>query len=156
MSLQIQKVHLSETIECVVLNLNSRQYKFSDNETTLDKAVIIGIAVHTEALSKSFSGRTVMPNAEMKKGYLTLSTPDTKYPICRLPLETFFNNQNFVLFTEPLLIDIRKSFIDFPNSSALALPGDGLGFSVPISIFYQPFNDQNQKVGEMGTVEDKY
>lgn len=156
MSFQIQKIQLSQTVEVVVANINSRQYKFSDNETTLDQAILIGISVNTEALAKTFSGRTVMPNAEMKKGYLTLSTPDSKYPIQRLPLETFFNNQNFVLFTEPLLIDFRKSFIDFPNSAALALPADNLGFGIPITIFYKIFDANSQKVGAMGTVEDNY
>jgi len=152
-SLQVQKIALSETVEVVVNNPNSRQYKFSDNETTLDQVIVTGISINTDALVRTFSGRTVMANAEMKKGYLTLSTPQSKYPIKRLPLETFFNNQNFILFFEDKLVDFRKSFIDFPNSGALVMPGDGLGFAVPITIYYKTKDGQPiSAVGEMGEV----
>ncbi|HRD42195.1 MAG TPA: hypothetical protein PLN30_00515, partial [Ferruginibacter sp.] len=64
MSLQVQKIALSETVEVVVNNPNSRQYKFSDNETTLDQVIVTGISINTDALVRTFSGRTVMANAE--------------------------------------------------------------------------------------------
>ncbi|MBC7535099.1 MAG: hypothetical protein H7258_05340 [Ferruginibacter sp.] len=155
MSFQVQKIRKSETVEVVVANINSRVYKFSDNETTLDKVVLQAIAINTEALGKSFSGRTIMSNAEMKKGYLTLATPDTKTPIKRIPLETFFNNQNFITYFEDVLIDLRKSTVDFPNSAALVLPADGQGFSIPITIFYRDMK-ANEKIGDMGEVLSDY
>jgi hypothetical protein len=155
MSFQVNKIARSETVEVIIANVNSRQYKFSDNETTLDKVVLQGIAINTDALSKSFSGRTVMPTAEVKKGYLTLSTPDTKTPIKRIPLEIFFQNTSFVTYFEDMLIDLRKSTIDFPNSSALILPVDGLGYSIPITIIYRPLKDSD-RIGDMGEVLNDY
>ncbi|HRD42196.1 MAG TPA: hypothetical protein PLN30_00520, partial [Ferruginibacter sp.] len=63
------------------------------------------------------------------------------------------NNQNFILFFEDKLVDFRKSFIDFPNSGALVMPGDGLGFAVPITIYYKTKDGQPiSAVGEMGEV----
>src|SRR5438093_13287373 len=107
MTQQIRQIKYSETVEVSVGNINSRQYKFFANETTLDKAIVIGVSLHTAALVKSFSGKDIISDANLKKGFLTLSTPDNEYPIKRLPLETFFNNQNFVLFIDPTLIDLR-------------------------------------------------
>lgn len=139
MSLQVREIKKSETIEVIIRNIQSRQYKFSDNETTLDLVVLHGIAVHTDAPAKSFTGVTIMPLASIKKGYLTLSNPQNEQPFKRLPLETLLQNQNFILFLEPVLIDIRKSFVDFPDSAALVLP-DALGYSVMFSVFYEKYD----------------
>ncbi|MBC7509668.1 MAG: hypothetical protein H7320_13110 [Ferruginibacter sp.] len=155
MSFQVQKIRRSETVEIVINNVNSRQYKFSDNETTLDTVVLQGIAVHTEALVKSFSGKTILPTAEIKKGFLTLSTPQSATPFKRYPLESFFQNSSFITFFEDTVIDFRKSYIDFPNSAALVLPVDGLGFAVVTTILYKPL-EASQKVGVMGDVLNDY
>lgn len=137
---QIKEINLSETIEVVILNKEARQYRFSDNETTLDKIVLHGISVHNDELVKTYTGKTVLAVAQMKKGYLTLSNEKNDQPIKRLPLQTFLSNTNFITFFKPRVIDIRKCFMDFPDSAALVMPVDGLGFSVPITIYYEKFD----------------
>lgn len=138
MSFQLQKIPQSETIEVLIRNIASRQYKFSDNETTLDLVVMHGIAVHTDALAKSFTNNTIMPLADIKKGFLTLSNPKNEQPIKRLPLETLLQNSNFITYMEPRVVDIRKSFVDFPQSDTLALVGGSL--SVCFTIVYEKYD----------------
>ena len=138
MSFQIMKIPQVETIEVLIRNVTSRQYKFSDNETTLDLVVLHGIAVHTDAIAKSFTGATIMPLADIKKGFITLSNPKNEQPIKRLPLETLLQNQNFITYLEPRIIDIRKSFVDFPSSDTLVLVGGSL--SVMFSVVYEKYD----------------
>ena len=61
----LPKIDRSETIEITILNINSKQYKFGDVDTTLNKVVLHGISLHTDALTKSYSGKTVLPTAAM-------------------------------------------------------------------------------------------
>lgn len=137
MSFQIMKIPQSETIEVIIRNAQSRQYKFSDNETSLDTVVLHGIAVHTDSLLKSFTGYTMLPLADIKKGYLTLSNPKNEQPIKRMPLEALLTNQNFFTFVEPRVIDIRKSFVDFPTSDTFAV---GAGVSVVFTLIYEKYD----------------
>ncbi len=140
MSFPIQKIDRSETIEITILNKESRQYKFGDVDTTLNKVVLHGIALHSDALIKSFTGKTVLPTASMKKGFLTLANAQNEQPVKRLPLEMLLNNETAVTWFEPKLIEIGKCFVDLPDSSALVLPGDNLGFAIPFTLMYTVYD----------------
>lgn len=137
----------SETIEVAILNSASREYKFGDNHTQLQDVVIEGFAVHTAAIGKSSQGRTLLPDADLKKGLLTLASKTGKLINKDLPLETFLNNDNYVSFVRPFIIDMAKSLITLPDSAALVLPaGPPAGYGIMITIFYRPFDASKDKV----------
>ena len=96
MSHIIDEIAYSETIEVPILNSTAREYKFSDNESALQKVVCMGIKVHTDELGKGKSGRTILPLAAIKKGLLTLSTSKNKLIIKELPVETLLNNDRSI------------------------------------------------------------
>jgi hypothetical protein len=120
--LQIERLSYTETLEVVITNINARQYKFSDNEKTIDKAIVTGIAVSTEALGKSFNNNDLLSNVELKKCFLNLATPKNELPFKNLPLELLMNNNNIFTFIKPTEIDLRKSFVEIPNCQNLGLP----------------------------------
>ena len=126
-------VKRSETVKVLINNVNTRQYKFSDNETTLVGRKFKGIIVHTAALTKSFDGDDLVTDAIAKKAYVTLSDRDNNQMIKRLPLEVFFNS-NGVIFIEldNLEIDLRKSFIDLQDTT-----GATAGMAFVFTFFYE-------------------
>ena len=119
MGLQKFPFRRSETIEVVVTNINVAQFRFSDNETTLQDVKIFGIQVHSQNLAKSFAGNTVLSDAIQKKAFLTLVDKAEKALLKRLPLETFYNDQKFMLELDGLEIDIRKSFIELQDRTGV-------------------------------------
>lgn len=110
----------SETVTVKVLNVNNRQYRFSDSETILSGRKFKAMIVHSESLVKTVDNDPIVPNAIQKRGYLTLSDKDNNQFIKRLPLESFFND-NGVIFLElaDLNVDLRKSFIDLSDTTGL-------------------------------------
>lgn len=131
MGLQIFPVRRSETVEIPINNIASSQFRFTDNESTLDRMKVFGIVIHTESLSKSFSGKTVLANSIQKKAFLTLATEDTAMPVKRLPLETFFNDQKFMIEMDGIPVDVRKSFIELQDKA-----GVNAGDCFVITFFY--------------------
>lgn len=140
MSFQVQKIDRSQTIEITVINNQSKVYRFGDIDTTLNKIVMHGISLHTDALVKSFSGKTVLPLAAMRQGFLTICNPQDEQPNKRLPLETLLLNQNAITWFEPKVIELGRCFVDLPNSGALVMPGDGFGYSLPFTFYYTIFD----------------
>ena len=127
------KVKRSETVKVLVNNINSRQYKFSDNETTLIGKKFKGMIVHTAALSKSFDGDDMVPDVIAKKAYVTLSDPDNHQVIKRLPLETWYNSNGIIAIElDDLNIDLRKSFIDLQDTNGLTA-----GMAFVVTFFYE-------------------
>lgn len=131
MGLQKFPLRRSETVEVPVNNTASAQFRFTDNESTLDRIKVYGVLIHTESLSKSFSGKTVLSNAIQKKAFMTLSTGDTSMPIKRLPLETFFNDQKFLIEFDGIEVDVRKSFIELQDRT-----GVNAGDCFVVTFFY--------------------
>lgn len=119
---QIERLLMTETVEVLIYNKNSRQYKFSDNEKTLDQVVVTGIAISTEAMDKSFNGNAMLSNVELKKTFINLATPKNELPFKNMPLELIMANTNVFLFIKPTLVDLRKSYIEVPNCQNLVLP----------------------------------
>lgn len=135
---QKSKVGFHETVEVAIINAASREYKFGDNASALQNIVVTGIAIHTAALGVAPSGRAILPDVEIKKGYLTLATKTGKLMCKDLPLETLTNNDNYITELKPFIIDTSKSLITLPGSNALALPaGPPSGYAVMVSIFYR-------------------
>ncbi len=123
----------SETVKVVVNNVNSRQFKFTDNETTLNGKKFKGLLIHSQALTASFDGDQVVPDAAVKKSFLTLSTMAGEQIIRRLPLE-IISNTNGISFLElnNLDIDLRKSFIELGDATGIT---NGMVFV--ITIFFE-------------------
>lgn len=121
MGLQKFPFRRSETIEIVVNNVNNAQFRFSDNETTLQDVKVFGIAVHSQNLSKSFSGNTILSDAIQKKAFLTLVDKAEKALLKRLPLETFYNDQKFMIELDGLEVDIRKSYIELQDRAGVVV-----------------------------------
>lgn len=119
MGLQKFPIRRSETVEVPVNNSASAQFRFTDNETTLDRIRVYGVAIHTAALSKSFSGKTVLSDAIQKKAFLTLVSNDTSTPVKRLPLETFYADQKFMIELDGIEVDVRKSFIELQDRTGV-------------------------------------
>lgn len=121
MGLQKFPFKRSETVEVVVGNVNNAQFRFSDNESTLLNVRVYGIMVHSANVSKSFNGNTILSDAIQKKSYLTLCDSSEKALIKRLPIETFFNDQKFMLELDGLEIDVRKSFIELQDRAGVVI-----------------------------------
>ncbi len=139
--LQIAEIDQSETVEVNIRNNNLVEYKFGDNETTLDKIVLMGLTVHSAVLSKGpRTGATMLPDNDLKKGYITLSNSANKHSINRLPIETLINADARITYLKPRLVDVRKSFITLPGSGALVLPGDNLGYAIAVTFYYEKFD----------------
>lgn len=135
MGLQKFPFKRSETIEVLINNISSSQFRFSDNETSLQNVRVYGIEVHSEALSKSFAGNTVLSNAIQKKAFLTLVDKAEKALLKRLPLETFFNDQKFMLELDGLEIDVRKSFIELQDKTGVVV-----NTCFVLTYFFEPIN----------------
>jgi len=135
MGLQSFPIKRSETISVVVYNTNVSQFRFSDNESTLQNVRVFGIQVHSAALSSSFEGNHVLSDAIQKKAYLTLSDKTEKALLKRLPLETFYNDQKFMLELNGLEVDIRKSYIELQDRT-----GVNTNDCFVITIFFEPIN----------------
>ncbi|HMO32321.1 MAG TPA: hypothetical protein PKE63_02915 [Lacibacter sp.] len=126
-------VKRSATVEVPVSNVNANTFHFTDNETTLDRIRITGIEVHTEAVSKTFTGKTVVPDAVQKRAFLTINDRNSKSFLKRIPLESFFNNSK--IFREELdrlEMDLRKSFIEINDRTGLTTD-----MAFLITIFYE-------------------
>ncbi len=135
MGLQNFPIKRTETISVVVYNNAASQFRFSDNESTLQNVRVYGIQVHSQALSKSFEGNTVLADSIQKKAYLTLSDKTEKALLKRLPLETFFNDQKFMLELNGLEVDIRKSYIELQDRT-----GVNNNDCFVLTIFFEPIN----------------
>lgn len=133
MGLQKFPIKRSETIQVVVNNAAASQFRFSDNESTLQNVRIYGIQVHSAALSKSFEGNNVLADAIQKKAFLTLSDKSEKAIIKRLPLETLYNDQKFMLELDGLAIDIRKSYVELQDRA-----GVNVNDCFVFTIFFEP------------------
>lgn len=121
MGLQKFPLKRSETIQVVVNNVNVSQFRFSDNEITMDNVRVYGVQVHSANLSKSFEGKTVLSDAIQKKSFLTLVDKNEKALFKRLPVETFFNDQKFMLELDGVEIDVRKSFIELQDRAGVVV-----------------------------------
>lgn len=119
MGLQKFPFKRSETVQVVINNVNTAQFRFSDNESTLQNVRVYGIQIHSAALSKSFEGNNVLADAIQKKAFITLSDKTEKALVKRLPLETFYNDQKFMLELDGLEIDVRKSFIELQDRAGV-------------------------------------
>jgi hypothetical protein len=133
MGLQKFPLRRSETVEVKIDNVSNSQYRFSDNETTLQNVKLYGIQVHSQSLSKSFQGNTVLADAIQKKAYLTLTDRNQQAIIKRIPLETFFNDQKFMLELDGLDIDVRKSFIELQDKA-----GVNVNDCFVLTFFFEP------------------
>lgn len=147
------KIGRCETIEVIMTNNATREYKFSDNENALQDVIVEGIIVHTAALGVSKSNVTMLPDADLKKSLLTFCTNKQKQIIKELPLETFINNDNAITWFKPFKIDIAKSLVTVPHSLTLVLPvGPPAGYAVQVTLFYRKFDQLKDRLDEDGCV----
>lgn len=121
MGLQKFPFKRSETIQVVVNNIAVSQFRFSDNELTLDNVRVFGVQFHSANVSKSFEGKTVLSDAIQKKSFVTLVDKGEKALFKRLPVETFFNDQKFMLELDGVEIDVRKSFIELQDRTGVVV-----------------------------------
>lgn len=150
---QKRNIGKSETLEVAVLNVNSREYKFGDNHSILQNAILEGIAVHTAALGAATSGRQMLPDVDLKKGLLTLASSKGVLINKELPIETIVNNDNYITWVKPFKLDLAKSLVTLPSSGALALPaGPPAGYAIMITLFYREFDAAKDKLDEAGCV----
>ncbi|RTL56240.1 MAG: hypothetical protein EKK37_17355 [Sphingobacteriales bacterium] len=119
MSSQTFPIKRSETIQVPINNVNVSKFQFTDNETILDSIKVKGIIIHTESVSTTFEGKTVVPNTIQKKAFLTLADKKQKQHIKRLPLESFFDDQRFLKPLDNIEVDVRKSFIELNDRAGL-------------------------------------
>jgi hypothetical protein len=147
------KIGRSETIEVSILNNNSREFKFSDNESTLQDVIVEGIFIHTADLLVSKNNRAMLPDVNLKSALLTLSTNKQKLVVKELPLQTFFKNDNGVTWLKPFKIDIAKSLVTIPNSVGLVIPpGPPSGYAIMITLFYRKYDAVKDRLDEDGCV----
>jgi hypothetical protein len=150
---QKRNVGKSETVEVAILNVNSREYKFGDNHSILQNIILEGIAIHTAALGLATSGRTMLPDADLKKGLLTLASSTGVLINKVLPIETVVSNDNYITWFKPFKLDIAKSLVTLPSSGTLALPaGSPAGYAIMITLFYREFDAAKDKLNADGTV----
>lgn len=121
MGLQKFPFKRSETVEVVVNNVNSAQFRFSDNESTLQNVRIYGIEFSSQAQSKSFSGKSVLSDAIQKKAFLTLCDKTEKAIFKRLPVESFFIDRSFMKELDGIEIDVRKSYIELQDRAGVVV-----------------------------------
>lgn len=135
MGLQKFPFKRSESVEVVINNVNSAQFRFSDNESTLQNVKVYGMQFHSQALSKSFSGKTVLGDTIQKKAFLTVTDKQEKAIFKRLPVETFFNDQKFMLELDGVELDVRKSFIELQDRA-----GVNADDCFVVTFFFEPIN----------------
>ena len=142
-----------ETIEVSILNNNAREFKFSDNESTLQNIIAEGIMIHTPDLAVSKNNRAMLPLNDLKTCLLTLSTNKQKLIIKELPVETFLKNDHAITWLKPFKIDIAKSLITIPGSAALVIPaGSPAGYAIMVTLFYRLFDAVKDRLDEDGCV----
>ena len=114
----VNAISRSVTIAAKIANIAGRQHKFQEGSTFLDAKKITGFRVHSEALTKSFDGDDVVTNTIIKKSFLTLVDETGELRLQKIPLESFFNSNGVIedVFLD-MKVDIRKSFIDLPDST---------------------------------------
>ncbi len=149
----IQRIGRSETIEVAILNNAVREFKFSDNESTLQKVVLEGIIIHSAALGMSKNNRTMLADVDLKKSLITLATNRQKLLNKELPLETFIKNDNAITWVKPFMLDVAKSYITIPGIAAIAIPaGPPAGLAIMVTLFYRPFDPLKDRVDEDGCI----
>ncbi|MFZ4056965.1 MAG: hypothetical protein ACOYKE_02450 [Ferruginibacter sp.] len=153
MGSQLKILGRSETIELPILNNKVREYKFGDSETVLDKVLVHGVCIHTADLVKSPQSRTMLPDAELKQGFITLADGKNQKYNANLPIETFFKNQNFILFFKPRMISVRASSILLPNAANLVIPADA--YAIVVTLFYEEFDATKHNVNGIGELVEE-
>lgn len=136
MSFQTFAFKRSETLEVFINNTSTSQFKFTDNETTLDGIHVVGLIVQTQAVGTTFGGKQVVPDAIAKRAFLTLATSGNNQRIKRIPLENFFANNKVVLEFNKLDVDLRKSFIELQDRTGLTTD-----MAFLITFFYEKSGD---------------
>lgn len=136
MSLQAYPLKRTETLEVPINNTSSPIFKFTDNETTLDNIVVTGIVINSEAVSQTFSGKSVVPDAIAKKAFITLADSNNNQLVKRLPLEVIMQDQKFFLELNRLRVDVRKSFIELQDKTGLTT-----NHAFLVTFFYEKAGD---------------
>jgi len=144
------KIGRAETIEIAILNNNSINFKFSDNESSLQNIIVEGIIIHSAAnLVVSKLNRTLLPDANLKKALITLSTTKQVAVLKEFPIETFIRNDNAVTWLKPFKMDVAKSLVTIPDAAALVIPaGPPQGYAIMVTLFYRPYDPLKDKLDD--------
>jgi len=140
---------LSETIEVSIINNYVLKYQFSDKETNLDNALVHGIYIHSANLSKTISGKQILPFNEINKGFISLVDNVNKDYNSSMPMAMFFRN---IVLMKPRKFNIRNSYINLPQIQQYGgLPPSGM--SVVITFFYMRYNPALHTLNGIGELE---
>ncbi len=119
MTLQKFPVQHAQLLE-VAVNPTSERSVFSDNEKLLDDVFLTGVAVNTNALSKSPKGKNLLSTANLKKAFLTLvNRINGKEEIKLLPLENLLADEKLFIELDQFPIDVNKSYITMYDRAGL-------------------------------------
>ncbi len=134
---QVRQIGRSYTVELPILSNTNSKISFGDNETMLDNVLVTGISILGDYIGASLNGRSLMSNANVAKGYLTLSDGQKKEYNKQLPLELFYRNDS-IIHIEPRVISIRNCYVDFPLINSVVIPaGPPAGLAVMFVFFYE-------------------
>lgn len=142
MSLQVIPIGRTESVPVTIENLNSKTYRFGDNVTKLDDIVLYGLSLHTNAVKKTADEVDIMLDADLKQGFITLMDRSGKSTIEKLPMETFFINQNFILFIEPRRVSLSQSTVQFPSAPTITIPAGKTKVAALFTFYYEIYNPQ--------------
>ncbi len=152
-TLQLREFGLSQTIEVFVDTKNVTRFRFGDNLTNLDNALVHAISIGDSAISKTPTGKSVLSNASLYNSYITLMGSKNEQYNYLLP---FILILRFTYcFLKPKLINFRNSYVEIPDVDALVLPPENYG--ILFTVFYEKYDPAKHKLdssGELIETED--
>jgi hypothetical protein len=148
--IQVKEINLSHTVELPILSNTSSKISFGDNETALDKVIIHGISIAGQNITRTPSGRLVLPSLDTNKGYLTLSDPGRVEYNAQMPLELFTRYEP-VIWIKPKLVSIRNSFVDLPLVGSLVIPaGPPAGYGIVFTFYFDRYDENIHSINALG------
>lgn len=155
MKIESKGLGLSETIEVLILNNTAVKYSFPDNQTNLDNALIHAFSIHdAQYVTHSAKGKQLLPVAEVRKGFLTLSDNSNKDYNAILPMVSFLSAVQNINYIKPRIFNIRNSFVDLPQINTYgAIPAAGM--VILITFFYMTYDPSKHKINSIGELESE-
>ena len=119
-------VKYAETVEIIISNVNTREHKFTDNNSILIGKKIKGIFFSSDAVSKTFKSNPIIPNTIARKCYLQLFN-DKGVKAIEIPVDSLLSNVSEYFPLEDVVLDFTKSVIVVSDPTGIVI---GMAFQI--------------------------